>query len=107
MSIVKMIYRLSKLLPKEERYGLTSQMCRAAVSLPSNIAEGCSRNSDADFCRFLEMALGSLFELETQLLVVQDLHYAPIDKIEPILNEVIEEEKMISRFIIKLRGKKS
>ncbi|MFQ5604505.1 MAG: four helix bundle protein, partial [bacterium] len=57
----------------EEKYGLRSQICRSAVSIPSNIAEGCSRRSQIDFKRFLEMALGSSFELETQLIIIEEL----------------------------------
>ncbi len=62
---VKQVCRLAEFLPLEEKYGLRSQICRSAVSIPSNIAEGCSRSSQIDFKRFLEMALGSSFELET------------------------------------------
>jgi four helix bundle protein len=73
MKIAKEIYLLSQELPDQERYGLISQITRAAVSVPSNIAEGSSRESDRDYKRFLEMALGSLFELETDLLVIEDI----------------------------------
>ncbi len=62
IAIVTQVYKLSKSLPSEEKYGLRSQICRSAVSIPSNIAEGCSRNSETDFKRFLEIALGSSFE---------------------------------------------
>ncbi len=68
IAIVKQVYRLAESLPVEEKYGLRSQICRSAVSIPSNIAEGCSRSSQIDFKRFLEIALGSSFELETQLI---------------------------------------
>ena len=63
MDIVFHIYELTALLPKDETYGLKTQLQRAAVSIPSNIAEGCSRNSESDFKRFLEIAIGSAFEL--------------------------------------------
>ena len=63
IAIVKQVYRLAELLPVEETYGLRSQICSSAVSIPSNIAEGCSRNSQKDFKRFLEIALGSSYEL--------------------------------------------
>ncbi len=65
ITIVKDVYHIASLLPNEEKFGLTSQICRCAVSIPSNIAEGASRTSQADFKRFLEIALGSSFELET------------------------------------------
>lgn len=103
MSIAKSIYDLTAGFPKEEKYGITSQMCRAAVSIPSNIAEGCSRGSDADFTRFLEFALGSLFELETQVLLAKELNYADSNMIENVLSVIIEEEKMITAFINKLK----
>ncbi len=64
IELVKQVYQLTSELPAEEKYGLKSQITRAAVSIPSNIAEGCSRNSEIEFKRFLEVALGSLFELE-------------------------------------------
>jgi four helix bundle protein len=64
-NIVKQVYQLSFSLPKEEMYGLKSQIQRASVSIPSNIAEGCSRSSDMEFKRYLEIAIGSSFELET------------------------------------------
>jgi len=73
IEIVKIVYSISSLLPKEEKFGICSQIQRAAVSIPSNIAEGCSRNSEIEFKRFLEIALGSAFEIETQLLIISEL----------------------------------
>ncbi|KAA3614618.1 MAG: four helix bundle protein [Calditrichaeota bacterium] len=73
MKLVTTVYNLASHLPKDERYALRSQITRSAVSIPSNIAEGCSRNSRKDFVRFLEIALGSAFELETQLLIIAKL----------------------------------
>lgn len=72
--LVKLVYKLVNQLPANEQYGLRSQMCRAAVSIPSNIAEGCSRKSQKDFSRFLEIALGSAFELETQSIIMIELN---------------------------------
>jgi len=68
---------LAEWLPVEEKYGLRSQICHSAVSKPSNIAEGCSRNSQIDFKRFLEIALGSSFELETELVIIEELSLIP------------------------------
>ncbi|MGD0382506.1 MAG: four helix bundle protein [Thermoguttaceae bacterium] len=75
MDLVLLVYRVTKSLPKEELYGLMSQMRRAAVSIPSNIAEGQGRHTKKDFRNFLFVALGSLRELETQILITQGLKY--------------------------------
>ncbi|MBM4167169.1 MAG: four helix bundle protein [Ignavibacteria bacterium] len=96
IEIVKEIYLLVEGLPKEEKYGLKSQMCRAAVSIPSNIAEGCSRNSEIEFKRFLEMSLGSAFELETQLLITQELKLILKEKVDNVLILLTKEQKMLN-----------
>ena len=75
MSLVKSIYAATRSFPKEELFGLTSQMRRAAVSIPSNIAEGAARSSRKEFAQFLSVAKGSLSELETQLLISADLGF--------------------------------
>ena len=75
MGLVKEVYLLTKAFPKEETYGLVSQMRRAAVSIPSNLAEGAARTSSREFSQFLSIAKGSLSELETQLLISADLDY--------------------------------
>ena len=81
IELVTEIYQLCKYLPKEETYGLSDQMKRAAVSIPSNIAEGQARNSEKDFIRFLYIAQGSRAELETQLEICVQLHYLSKDQI--------------------------
>lgn len=75
MSLVEEVYELTQVFPSEEKFGLTSQMRRSAVSIPSNIAEGAARNSDKDFIRFLAIARGSLMELDTQLILSDRLGY--------------------------------
>ena len=103
MELVKDIYQLSGLLPGEEKYGLKSQLTRAAVSIPSNIAEGCSRSSKRDFKRFLEVALGSAFELETQLVLVLELKLVKNkESIKNIIGRLEEEQKMINGYIKRL-----
>ena len=81
MDLVTEIYNIAKLLPKEETYGLSSQMRRAAVSVPSNIAEGQARDTAKDFVRFLYIAQGSRAELQTQLEICVRLHYATEDQV--------------------------
>jgi four helix bundle protein len=75
--LVKEIYFLMKTMPDEEKYGLTSQIKRSVISIPSNIAEGCAKKSSKDFSRFLEISLGSCYELETQLILCSDVELIP------------------------------
>ena len=92
MELVEVLYRLTKKFPADERYGITSQIRRAAISIPSNIAEGCYRRSRAEFRHFLIIAYGSGAELETQLEISRRLGYndeLSFHMIEPRLNEVM------------------
>lgn len=93
------IYRITRQMPKEEVYGLTSQMRRAAVSISSNIAEGCSRNSNKEFIRFLEIAIGSSFELETQLIISCELEFLKEDEVEKLIESVNSLQMRINAFI--------
>jgi four helix bundle protein len=104
MLLVKEIYLETKNFPKEELYGLTSQIRRCAISIPSNIAEGKGRNTDKEFIRFLQISLGSVYELQTQLELSLQLNY--INKIDNLLNLSIEIEKMINVLITKKGGRK-
>ncbi len=102
IKLVKQIYEIAALLPNEEKFGLKSQMQRASVSISSNIAEGCSRNSNIEFKRFLEIAMGSSFELETQLIIVTELKFIEIEKTKYIFENISKLQKMINSFISKL-----
>ena len=95
MSLAEEVYRLSAQFPKHETYGLASQLQRSAVSLPSNIAEGHGRNSSKEFHRFLGIALGSLAELETQLILAQHLKYMTEEELMPSLSNGDEIGKML------------
>jgi four helix bundle protein len=86
-NLVKNIYTLTAHFPKEEIYGLTSQIRRSVVSIPSNIAEGTGRNSDKEFQRFLDYAIGSLFELETQITLANDLNFLSQEEYKKIHSE--------------------
>lgn len=97
------IYKLSEKFPQKEVFGLTSQIRRAAVSVPSNIAEGRRRGTDADFRNFLRMAHGSLAELETQLLITKELSYCSDIEYRKINTEAVEVSKMLQGLITKLR----
>lgn len=79
MELVKAIYSMTASLPDTEKFGLVSQMRRAAVSIPSNIAEGHGRESRADYLRFLKVARGSLMELQTQIILIEELNLAPVE----------------------------
>ena len=100
------IYRLTKCFPEDEKYGLTNQVRRAAVSIASNIAEGASRESEVDFARFLEISLGSAFEVETQILIANKLGYVTVENYEPLLNQLTILQKQINSLISKIRQKR-
>ena len=95
-------FKLTSAFPKEEKFGITIQITKAAVSIPSNIAEGSSRSSEKDYNRFLEVSLGSSFELETQLLIAGAVNYGDKELRDEILKSVDEEQKMLISFMNKL-----
>lgn len=96
--LVKNVYVLTTSFPKDELYSLTSQIRRCAVSVPSNIAEGCGRQSAKETIHFLHIARGSLFELETQLILADDLVYLDSDR-TTILSEIERVKKLLNGFI--------
>jgi four helix bundle protein len=99
IEIGKQVYLLTKQFPDSERFGIVSQITRAAVSIPANIAEGSSRNSDKDYARFLQLSLGSAFEVQTYLVIAKELNFVSIDSINKVESLLEEEIKMIHRFI--------
>ena len=94
-SLVLQVYRLTKAFPPEERYGLTSQLRRSTLSVPTNIAEGSKRLTNTAYSRFLNIAEGSLAETEYLLMVSRDLGYLPTTTTMPLLNEADEIAKML------------
>ena len=98
-SLVKKIYSITGLFPNKENYNLIKQMRRAAISIPSNIAEGSGRGSDKEFIRFLNMANGSAFELETQIYLACDLNYISHELLHKYLKEIQDVQKMIHQLI--------
>lgn len=101
MSIASEIYKASKAFPREELYGLTSQIRKSAVSVPSNIAEGFKRWHKTEFKQFLHISLGSLAELETQLLLAASFGYVEEKQKEKLIGEILTCEKMISKLASK------
>jgi four helix bundle protein len=97
-------YKATTTLPREEQYGLKSQIRRSCASVPANIAEGCGRGSNADLARFLQMALGSASELQYHLLLVHDLSYLDPHAYERLSGEVTEIKRMLTSFIENLRA---
>ena len=98
------IYSLTAAFPKEEMYGLTSQIRRASASIPTNISEGCGRDSDADFRRFIQIAFGSACEVEYLLILANGLKILSIKDYDQLNPKVIEIKKMLSGLIKKLKG---
>src|SRR5205085_9892033 len=96
MDLVEGVYRLTATFPKSEIYGLCSQMRRASVSIPSNIAEGQGRGGDPEFVRFLRISYGSVRELETQLLIAQRLEYAGPEKVLHLLDLAAEVGRLLN-----------
>jgi four helix bundle protein len=103
VEVVTEIYTVTKCFPKEEIYGITNQMRRSAVSIPSNIAEGAARQTEKEFVQFLYIALGSAAELETQLLVAKNLDF--VQDIALVLDKISNVQKMLNGLIRHYRNK--
>jgi four helix bundle protein len=104
MDLVTEIYLVTRAFPREEVYGLTSQLRRAAVSVPSNIAEGQARFSQKEFHHFLSLARGSLVEIETQLMIAQNLDYLSLQQIRPLLDKTAELGKVLNGLIASIKS---
>lgn len=103
IQIVILTYKIAKQFPSEEIYALTSQVKRAAVSIPSNIAEGYGRNGDKSLSHFLNISRGSLYELETQIIIASELEFIKdVELYNHLLKLIEEESKMINAFSAKL-----
>jgi four helix bundle protein len=103
LSIVPMVYKLVLKFPEDEKFALTSQIKRAVVSISSNIAEGSGRGTNKDFAHFLDFALGSSYELESELLVAVELNYITLTSCDEIFNNLIEIQRLITGFQKTLR----
>lgn len=103
MILVTTIYELTNLFPKHEIYGLTSQIRRSSISIPSNIAEGYGRDGNNDYLRFLNISISSLFEVQTQLEIAFNLKYINDNLFNKINEESREIERMLSAFIRKVK----
>lgn len=106
MNLVTKVYEITKEFPKTESFGLTSQMRRSAISVPSNIAEGYGREGLKEFIRFLNISLSSLFELQTQIEISKDLKYLNQSRYDVLFELSREVERMLSSFIRSLKSKK-
>ena len=102
-AITLAVYKVTQKFPKHELYALTSQIQRATVSIPTNIAEGCGKDSDAELKRYFVIAMGSSSELEYLLLLARDLKYLPEDEYQILNNDLTEVRRMLNAFIQKLK----
>jgi four helix bundle protein len=98
------VYKATTIFPRDEQYGLTSQLRRACASVPANIAEGCGRGSDAECARFLQIAMGSASELEYHLLLARDLNLLRQVEYESLDREITDVKRMLTAFIQKLKA---
>ncbi|MBO4453765.1 MAG: four helix bundle protein [Paludibacteraceae bacterium] len=103
VTITNNVYSITENFPTKEIYGLSNQLQRAAVSIASNIAEGASRSSSIEFAHFLEIAIGSAFEVETQLTIASQRNYISQETFQKIISLIQEEEKGINTFIQTLK----
>ena len=105
IELVTLLYAITEQFPGEERFGLTNQMRRVSVSIPSNIAEGAARNHNKEFIQFLHVALGSAAELETQLIISENLSFLSAEKSSEVLDKLSEIRNMLLGLIHYLKNK--
>ncbi len=105
MAFVTGVYKVTKTFPKEEQFGLVSQMRRCAVSIPSNVAEGYGRRSRGEYARFLQVVMGSLFEIQTQLQIALNFEFLDKSEFGSSFDRSREIERMLSALICKLNVK--
>ena len=103
ISLVTNVYKATRTFPKEETFGLTSQIRRSSISIPSNIAEGSGRESNKDFLRFLYISLGSLFEMQTQLEIAKNIIYISEEEFNLLYEDSREIERMLASLIKKVK----
>ncbi|RKS25379.1 four helix bundle protein [Flavobacterium endophyticum] len=106
MALVTGIYNSTKAFPKEEAFGLTSQIRKCAISIPSNIAEGFGRDSNKEYLRFLNISVGSLFELQTQLEIAKNISYLTTEQFNKQYEDSREVERMLISFVNKIKERK-
>ncbi len=105
MLLVKTLYHYTENLPPEEKFGLKSQLRRAAISVPSNIAEGCGSSHHKQFLRYLEVANGSLYEIETQCILSERLGYLNPNELDSLLPQIHRLQKRMYQFIKSIRSR--
>lgn len=105
INLVEKVYLVTKIFPKDEIFGLTSQIKRSAISIPSNIAEGTGRSTRKDYLQFLHIAYGSLLELETQLLIAKNLGFAKQEEYGMLAEQILEISKMLKSLIKSLQSR--
>ncbi|GAB2767933.1 four helix bundle protein [Salinimicrobium soli] len=105
ISFTASVYIFTRELPDEEKFGIISQLRRASTSIPSNIAEGCSRHSENDFARFIEIALGSAFEVETLLVICKEVGYITRDQLDEQVSQLHGIQRGLNSLYGKLKGR--
>ena len=103
MSLAKDVYLITSGFPKEEKFGLVSQINRCCISVPSNIAEGSSRSSNKEFSHFIKIALGSLFELETQIILSNEFGIISDEDLNNLMDKIVPLQKMLNGFLTTLK----